>query len=62
MEGREKETEGIKKLSFERDPSRPGSRTDQRKDFWGVIPAETALPAKVVCTNYHKRMCVQKSH
>lgn len=48
MEERATEAQRTARLSFERDPSRSGSRTDQGKDVHWVVPAETKLPPKVV--------------
>ena len=48
MEERATEAQRTARLSFERDPSRSGSRTDQGKDVLWVVPAETKLPPKVV--------------
>ena len=50
MEDRATEAQRTTRLSFERDPSRSGSRTDQVKDVLWIVPAETELPPKVIGT------------
>lgn len=70
MEGRETETEGIKKLSFERDPSRSGSGTDQGKDFFGLsqqklhchITYSVQMPSNISLDAEMLRKLVKFSH
>lgn len=50
MEEKATEAQGTARLSFERDPNRSGSRTDQGKDVLWVVPRETELPPKVIGT------------
>jgi len=51
VEEKATEARGTIRLSFERDPSRSGSRTDQGKDVFWVVPREAEPPPKVIGTD-----------